>query len=421
MAKIIGLKGLRPRDNDAVTKLTVPPYDVIRKGSRLEELLQQRQDSLWHVTLGENPRSALERLAREGILVEDNEPCAYIYVQEYVDLWGNTQQRIGILDSPEVTPYEAGQVIRHEQTFDDKVKGRLELTKQLGLTLEPVFLLTKAKITDLLREYIEGSVPSYEFVSDFQGESELHNMTTKVYRIPHNSPFMEVVKHFIAEQPLYIADGHHRYHAALLNEQRNCLAYIVEAAEIERTEGIQAYNRVINGMVPFADALDAIARIQGIRVKEAPALDGPVTLQKREFCVYSGGKVYIIDTTGLPATDDVVERLDCKTLERVIYPVLGLDDSMLADPRHFDYYPQQDNQRMKELVDSDRYNLAVALHQVSVDEVIAVADAGLADLRCRGQEALTVPRFIMPRKSTFFAPKILSGLFVLRHEMRYAA
>ncbi|MCZ7685641.1 MAG: hypothetical protein M5U28_45430 [Sandaracinaceae bacterium] len=77
------------------------------------------------------------------------------------------------------------------------------------------------------------------------------------------------------------------------------------------------------------------------------------------------------------------------------------------DPAHFDYYPESALDEMKAVVDQGRYELAVALHPVSIDELIAVADRGLED-----------PRVVMPEKSTFFSPKILSGLVLYRHRAR---
>jgi uncharacterized protein (DUF1015 family) len=74
---------------------------------------------------------------------------------------------------------------------------------------------------------------------------------------------------------------------------------------------------------------------------------------------------------------------------------------------HFDYYPEWDLATMKALVDAGEYDLAVALHPVSIGELMAGADAGMAN-----------PEIVMPEKSTFFAPKILSGLFLYKHSLR---
>jgi len=77
---------------------------------------------------------------------------------------------------------------------------------------------------------------------------------------------------------------------------------------------------------------------------------------------------------------------------------------MITDPKHFDYYSESELDKMKECVDSVKYDIAVALHPVSIDELMAVADAGLKD-----------PNIVMPEKSTFFAPKILTGIIIYKH------
>jgi uncharacterized protein (DUF1015 family) len=107
----------------------------------------------------------------------------------------------------------------------------------------------------------------------------------------------------------------------------------------------------------------------------------------------------VLDAVRVP--EDVVGRLDCSILERELYPRLGLTRAMTADDRYFDYYPESELDKMKGRVDSGEYDVAVALHPISIAELMAVADAGLHD-----------PALVMPEKSTFFAPKILSGIFI---------
>ena len=111
---------------------------------------------------------------------------------------------------------------------------------------------------------------------------------------------------------------------------------------------------------------------------------------------------WTLDARHVP--DDVVGRLDCAILEREFYPLLGLSHEHITDPAYFDYYPETSLDEMQAAVDSGRYDVAIALHPAGVDELLAVADAGLED-----------PRVMMPEKSTFFTPKLLTGLFLYRH------
>ncbi len=384
MTDIRGLHGLRPTTAVA-EQLATPPYDVIKEGSPLEKLLQSRPGSFYHVTLGPNPTEALASLQRQGDLISDPEPCVYVYEQ----VWSGGK-RLGFFAAVEVAPYTEGKVIRHEKTFDEKVKGRLAVTAATGYTLEPIFLLTPASIGPTLEAVRSREKPLYDFTSDFGGYNDLHGIHTRVFRVPETSAEGRALRQAVGAQRLYIADGHHRYHAALLGGQTHAMAYIVGEARI------LAYNRVIRGAVPFAQAKGELELIP------APAFATPGA---HAFCLYSRAGCFTLRAKHIP--EDVVGRLDCSILERELYPHLGVAHSMMLQKKHFDYYPEWDLASMQSLVDNGTYDLAVALHPVSLRELMDVADAGLKN-----------SQVVMPEKSTFFAPKILSGLMLYKHQLK---
>lgn len=381
MVATLGLTGLRP-DPSSVSRVTSPPYDVIKPGTPLEARLQAEADSLFHVILGSDPGSSLSRLVDSDALVRDDEPSYYVYEQR----WGDSA-RTGVFVAAEVSPYEAHQIIRHEKTFDAKVKGRIALRRATEHTMGPVFVLTRAPLRASLENAKSGE-PLYEFQSDFGGSSDLHGIENRVWRVPEQSEAGQAIKAALATEPLYIADGHHRYHASLLNEQTHFLCYVTEEAVI------QAYNRVINGTRPFSDIASGL---------DLQPVDEFATPPKHQFCIYTGDGAFLLKAKEVPT--DVVGRLDCAILERELYPQLGLTHDMIADLSRFDYYSEAALDEMKAVVDRGDYDIAIALHPVSLDELMAVADAGLDD-----------PEIVMPEKSTFFAPKILSGLFLYQHE-----
>jgi uncharacterized protein (DUF1015 family) len=383
MVATVGLRGYRPAP-EHVASVTAPPYDVIKPGSKLESRLQMDPASLYHITLGDRPKEAFDRLVREGLLVEDDEPAFYVYEQRW-----EGGARTGVMLAAEVAPYEAHKVIRHEKTFDHKVKGRIALREAIGLSVGPVFHLTRAPIGPLLEEAKQGE-PVYELDTDLGGLNDLHGIHSRVFRVPEASELGKRLTEALAPHPLYIADGHHRYHASLLHGQTHHLCYVTGDARI------QAYNRVVNGVRKFVDVRDAL---------ELEAVDSFHTPPKHAFCLYDGKGSYLLRAKEVP--EDVVGRLDCSILERELYPHLGLTHDMIIDLNHFDYYPESALEDMKEVVDRGEYDLAIALHPVSLDELMAVADAGLQN-----------PDIVMPEKSTFFAPKILSGLFLYRHVRR---
>lgn len=385
MDSLTGLIGLRPT-KELINRITCPPYDVIKAGSELEKCLKDNPESLYHITLGNDPKGALERLISLGHLMEEPTPSFYVYEQTY-----NGQIRTGVLAGVKVTHYREGKIIRHEKTFDDKVKGRLELRRKTGYTFEPVFLLTRTKITPILERIKAEYKSEYEFVSDFGGNSELHAIHNRIFRVSEDSTAGRELRKIIGDSPLYIADGHHRYHASLLNGQNCCLAYICETDQAN----IQAYNRVINGPVSFENIMEKMQLAKMETFKTPP---------KHSFAIYSKKGNFLLKAERIP--DDVVKGLDCSILEKELYPDLGLSHEMINDQKYFDYYPESDLSKMQELVDSGKYNLAVALHPVSVEELLAVADQGVWD-----------SAVVMPEKSTFFAPKILSGIFIFRHKV----
>ena len=386
MTEVKGLTGLRPV-RESIARTTCPPYDVIKAGSRLESFLQQNEDSLYHITLGQEPLKVLNRLRAEGLLQEDPTPSFYVYEQIY----GHKMRR-GVFAAVEVVDYKQGQIIRHEKTFDDKVKGRIALREKTGYTFEPVFLLTQTPLRALLDEVVQNYPVEYEFCSDFAQASELHGIKNRIFRVEESSKEGQQLKKLLASKPLYIADGHHRYHACLFSKQTHCLAYLCESSDAS----IWAYNRVINGVVKFAEIKDKLRLTK---------VDEFKTPQKHSFAIYTQEGIYMLKAQQIP--DDVVGRLDCSILEQELYPYLGLTHEMITDSRYFDYYAEDELEKMKECVDAGQYDLAVALHPVSVAELIAVADAGVKNTE-----------IIMPEKSTFFAPKILSGIFIYKHTKR---
>lgn len=384
MVATIGLTGLRP-DPGRVSRVAAPPYDVIKPGTPLEAWLEKEPDSLFHISLGHQPTAACERMVADGTLIEDDEPAYYVYEQTWPG-----GKRTGVFVAGEVSPYERGQIIRHEKTFDDKVKGRLAVRRATGLQIGAVFVLTRAPIAAVLGQAKQEGDPLYDFTSAFGGFSELEGIRNKIWRVPERSEQGRAIQKALGTEPFYIADGHHRYHASLLNEQSHFLCYVTEEAVI------QAYNRVINGVRPFEE----IAGQLPLR-----SVDSFRTPAKHTFCIYTQNGCFELDAQHVP--DDVVGRLDCAILERELYPKLGLTHDMIVDPDHFDYYSESALGQMKEVVDRGEYDMAVALHPVSLDELMAVADAGLRN-----------PEIVMPEKSTFFQPKILSGLFLYRYHQR---
>jgi uncharacterized protein (DUF1015 family) len=379
MPKIAGLTGLRPKDSEAAQTISTPPYDVIHAGSGIEQLLLSRNHSMYHIILGNNPKGALENLVSENILVEDTEPSFYVLEQKW-----NSSRRVGVLVAAEVSPPAEGKIRDHEDTIPSKVEERIRLAKEIGYTTGPVFCIAEKELTTTLNDLIADYKPLFEFTSDFSLHgtivSDLHSIKNRVFKVPQKSNWGELISNPLKDTPFYIADGHHRYEAALKSRQTHFLAYVTP------TPFILAYNRLINSDKDFESIKDEL--------DTAPATEFKTPERKGQCCIYTQRGIYTLRFSNIP--DDVVGRLDVSLLKRDLYGRLGLDSTKIKDNNHFHYLPETELDEMKNLVDIGKYSMAIALHPVSWEELKAVADAGKR----------------MPEKSTYFFPKILTGLFL---------
>ena len=371
MVEILGLTGYIPKD----VRIVTPPYDIITP--KLHKLLLAR-NSLVDVISGGDPQAAFKEHIRNEDLVEAIVPSFYLYEQTY-----NGTTRIGVFVSAEV----GSEIIQHEGTFPDKVRGRVDLREKTRHSFGPVFTYTEAgigsfleSIRDEIIEY-EGE-PLFEFTSDFEGLSDMDGIHNRVFQIDAESKVGRELSGILRTHPLYIIDGHHRYQAAR-GRQSHFLAYVTDQVTL------QAYNRVIKGMRRFEEIK---------RQFNLEEVDEFKTPEKHQVCIYSGGQAYLLDIGFGIDRSSIAGQLDCNILEEVLYEELGLTKDMKMDPERFGYYPESQLKHMMDLVNNGDFDLAVALNPVLMEELLLVANAGL----------------IMPEKSTYAFPKILTGLIIAK-------
>ncbi|MFH1448689.1 MAG: DUF1015 domain-containing protein [Candidatus Micrarchaeota archaeon] len=404
-----GLVGIRPKDNDFAKMFVAPPYDVITYGTPLQEILSGRENLIHsHLRPKEegdgryaNAKKTLDRLVSEGKLVEDNEPAYYVYRQVVGEM-----TRIGVLLACKVTDYSEGKVIRHEKTFDDKVKDRMNLRKATGYQIGVVFSVMEDKKKELLAalEEVSKGEQLYSFSTDFEGTSDMDGIKNDVWRVPGNSELGGRIKSAIESEPAYIADGHHRYHCAVVMEQKYLQMYISPSASAK----IQAYDRVV-GSVKKEDVEALPEKVKDeFDVSEHGKLEVP---DKHSMIFYFRDKIlmYTAKPELLKEVEaDPVAKLDCSLLQdHLLFPHLGLSTENIKDKRYFYYLPGNESgfSHMKKLVDGTEYEFAVSLAPVEFSELKAVADIGVGN-----------PEIVMPQKSTYFWPKLLSGLFIYEFE-----
>ena len=400
--RIRAFKGLVPIPAQAAEVACVP-YDVVNT-SEAAALAEGKPRSLLHVDRAEidlpkqtDPYSAdvynkaqenFLKLQRDGVLVRESEPCLYVYQQQM----GAHRQR-GLVAVCNVEDYDAELIKKHEKTRKDKEDDRTRLIDTIGANTGPVFLTYRdeASVTALVDAKVK--------------ESPLHDFTAPdgirhtVWRIAAGESW---VKAFAAVPVTYIADGHHRAASAArvarLRRERNAqhtgnedynwfLCVLFPASELK----ILPYNRVVfdlNGRSE-ADFLDEVRATFGLtpEASAAPAEVGEVSmyLNKKWW-----GLRCPVDANANP-----VERLDVSILQdKLLSPLLGVDDPRTS--KRIDFVGGiRGTGELVRRVDAEG-GVAFSMYPTTVAQLMDIADAGQ----------------IMPPKSTWFEPKLRSGLFI---------
>ena len=336
--------------------------------------------------------------AYEGTLLKDQTPCFYLYRLEQ-----DGRSQTGVVAACSAAEYEGGVIRRHENTRPNKTADRAKHIRATGAQTGPVFLAYRDNIVvDTIVNAARTADPIYDVV-DEQGVRQT------VWRIarPVGVESLEVA--FSTVPCAYIADGHHRASAAVqvahdLREEAGdpdeelpsdlFLAVLFPASELT----VMPYNRVVHDTAGLSvpEILDAIAAA-GFSV--GPASDEPVEpAESRRFGLYLSGKWYELHYEGEApdASQDPAGALDVSILqEHVLGPILGIDDPRTS--KRITFVGGIEGTEGLERRAGEA-GLAFSLYPTSVDQLMAVSDAGE----------------LMPPKSTWFEPKLRSGLFIRR-------
>ncbi|BDU72108.1 DUF1015 domain-containing protein [Mesoterricola silvestris] len=340
---------------------------------------------------------ALKRLIAEGTLLHEDQPCLYVYQQRMGD-----HVQAGLVGLCSVKEYEDGQIKRHEYTRKDKEDDRTRHVTEQGANAEPVFLAYRAvPYIDSLVDKIRATEPLYDVTTpDGIGHT--------VWRIDHETHIYTLNHLFDAIPALYIADGHHRTAAAIRYGQARRAAAQDPTGD-ESFESFMAvvfphdqlkimdYNRVVkdlNGLTPEA----FLAKV-GEKFTVAPAGDRSPKAPT-SFGMFLEGTWYTLTAKpGSFPAGDPVRSLDVSILqENLLAPVLGIQDPR-TDTR-IDFVGGIRGMDELERRVANGYKVAFSMFPTSLEQLMDVADAGQ----------------IMPPKSTWFEPKLRSGLLVRLYE-----
>lgn len=410
--RIQAFRGLLPRP-DLVSEVAAVPYDVVDT-EEARALAAGRPYDLLHVDRAEidlppdtDPYSPVvyakaaeyfQKLIADGILVREAEPALYLY-QQVMD--GRAQT--GLIAACSVEDYGHEVIKKHEKTRQAKEDDRTNLVSALSAHTGPIFLTYRdqADVNARVNAILASEAPLFDFTAP---DGIIH----RVWRVTGVDAFIE---DFADVQFAYIADGHHRaasaWRVGTERKQQNSahtggedynwfLGVLFPASELR----ILAYNRIVhdlNSLQP--EELLAAIRDAGFTVtptsEKIPAAPGTI-------CLYLPGAWYLVtwETTEPhhlpPALIDPVEALDVSVLQsRILSPLLDIDDPRTNNRIEF-IGGIRGTAELERKVDSGYAAVAFSMYPTTVDQLMAIADAGA----------------IMPPKSTWFEPKLRSGLVV---------
>jgi len=412
MAVVKPFRGLRPPR--AIAKdLACLPYDVMNT-DEARKMAEGKQSSLLHITRSEIDLPAdtdthselvysksvenFKKWQKKGWLLQDKVPHFYIYAQT---MKGRTQY--GIVGCASVDDYLKGVIKKHELTRPDKEQDRMVHVRVNNANIEPVFFTYSPvkEIDEIVNNIVNKEKPEYDFVAE---DGFGHHFW--VVKKPETNKLIEKL---FAEKVknTYVADGHHRTAAAALvgkekrdnnpahngSEEYNFFLAVHFPADQLR---IIDYNRTIKDLNGLT-AIELITRLEkGFIIEEkGNKIYKPKKLHN--FSMYLEKKWYSL--TAKPGTfnnDDPIGVLDVTILtNQILSPILDIQD--LRRSKRIDFIGGiRGLGELKKRVDSGEMKVAFALYPVSMDQLIKIADSGN----------------IMPPKSTWFEPKLRSGLVI---------
>ena len=406
MSDIRPFRALRPRP-DLAARVAAPPYDVI-SSDEARAMAAGNPYSFLHVNKPEidlptdldhyddrvyaQGVATLRRLMAEGVFVREESPSYYLYQQRMGD---HTQ--VGLVCASSCAEYERGEIKRHENTRKDKEDDRTRHVAEQNANGEPVFFTyRKSADVDRLVAQVSADAPLYDLVTD-------DGIGHTVWIVP--TALTERFTAAFARVPaLYVADGHHRTAAAARvglerkaanahhvgNEPYN---YFMAVLFPHDQLKIMDYNRVVKDLAGLAPAKFLKKLSDGFTVTptETPRPEAP-----HQFGMFLEGRWYrLVASPGTWPAGDPVRSLDVSILqENVLAPLLGIRDP--RTDKRIDFIGGIRGLSELERRVKGGWAVAFALYPTSLDQLMAVADTGV----------------VMPPKSTWFEPKLRSGLLV---------
>jgi uncharacterized protein (DUF1015 family) len=408
--EIKAFRGFRPIE-EKVKAVASRPYDVLNS----EEARKEAKGNPWsflnvvkpEITLPpetdhysmpvyEAGKSNFQKLVKEGVFIQDNEDCLYIY-----ELIMDGRSQNGIAACASVEDYMEGKIKKHELTRPDKETDRKNHVRVSMMNAEPVFFAYPAnKVLDHIVEEIKRTKPVYSFLAD-------DNIQHRFWVVNEPKQIESIVAAFEKMPATYVADGHHRTAAAALvgNDLRKenpnhtgkeSYNYFLAVHFPDNQLAILDYNRVVKDL----NGKTATSFLSGLTdsfVVEKKGKEAYRPSRLHEFGMYLEKEWYSLTAKpGMYDDHDSIGVLDVTILsKKVLKPLLNIYD--LRTDKRIDFVGgMRGLKELKRRVDSGEMAVAFALYPVSMKQLTDIADSGE----------------IMPPKTTWFEPKLRSGLVV---------
>lgn len=405
--RIRSFQGLVPSPK-FVSEVAAVPYDVVNR-DEAAALAKGKPNSLLHVDRAEidldpetdpysapvyaKARESFLRMQKDGVLTREAKPCMYLYRQS---IGGHSQT--GLVTVCHTEDYEQDIIKKHEKTRQDKEDDRTRLVDTLGANTGPIFLTYRQRpgISALIDSFMKAEKPIYDINAP-------DGVRHQVWRLSLGL-CVSLTGLFESQVPCaYVADGHHRaasaFRVSKMRREANpghtgeenynwFLSVLFPGDELK----ILPYNRAVkdlncNDREEFVKKVGEIFKVKPTTMK-SPTKPG-------QCCMYLKGQWYELAWEPAPNASPI-DQLDVSILQdRLLRPVLGIDDPRTS--KRIDFIGGiRGTAELEKLVDSRDFTVAFSMFPTTVDQLMAISDVGQ----------------IMPPKSTWFEPKLRSGLFI---------
>lgn len=433
MAQILPFRGLRYHVPAAdAGRVIAPPYDVIAPAQQ-EALYGLSPHNVIRLEYGREQgearyaaaQNALSDWRGSGVLAPEATPALYLYEQSFTHA-GATYRRRTVVGRVRLEPFEAGVILPHEFTMSRPKEDRLALLRATHTNVSPVLSLVDDLDGAFSGALERVTAPPVVDAEDFTGQR--HRL-----RVIDDPSLMKAFVSALAPRTLYIADGHHRYETALtyLAERKAAAAtwtgdepenFILMAVASTRDSGllILPIHRLVRPARQQPDLLGALG--QAFDAEDAGPLDDPGSREKLVHALaHAGERTNAFGGAGLaPGRLHLITLRDRQRVERampadqssawkgldvnvlqfgILEPLLGIDAAGLASGEYVEF--SEEAEEAFGAVQSGRVPVAFLVNATRPEHIIAVADAGDR----------------MPQKSTYFYPKLGTGLVLNAHDV----